>query len=353
MPKFSSIEKQEANNYLNMITGYSPYSYSTPMTLFNYEELIQKIESGRRFRIFTNNVTSFAHPFVPNLYITNLGNLVFKIIHDNLENPFTTGKFQNILIHPKIALISQLMIRHSLFSYHFGNYQQIENACEACFADFKVQIQTRDFDTKYKSWITKYSTCNNTYDRFMNFICEESSRFEVHSLIVQRKRINGLELTFDDPGFRDKTAFEIVREKADEIIQDTWRNRNKNNVLGVLSVKEINLQHSCSIRLVFFVRKDFSDVILFKETALYKNLEKYFIDLNLDYISLGQIYTMNSGIAPLFQGQEQNYYDLNQIHTGNRLNILKYQLVIPNYCFRINDYSCSLTVERGRRDYVR
>ncbi|WP_017385203.1 hypothetical protein [Acinetobacter baylyi] len=353
MPKFSSIEKQEANNHLNMITGYNPHSCPAPMALFNYEELIQKVESGKRFRMFTNNVTSFPHPFFPNLYITKLGDLVFRIIRDNLENPYTTGKFQHVLIHPKIALISQLMIRYSPFSYHFWNYQQIENTCETCFADFKVRIQTRDFDTKHKSWINKYRTCNDTYDRFMNFIYEESSRFEVHSLVVQRKRINGLELTFNDPGFCNRSAFEIVKEKADEIIQDTWRNRKKNNVLGILSVEEINLQHSCSIRLVFFVRKDFSDLIPFRETALYKNLEKYLIDFNLDYISLGQIYTMNSGIAPLFQGQEQNYYDLNQLHIGNRLNILKYQLVVPNHWFRINDYSCSLTVERGRRDYAR
>lgn len=62
---------------------------------------------------------------------------------------------------------------------------------------------------------------------------------------------------------------------------------------------------------------------------------------------------MNSGIAPLYQEQEQNYYDLNQIHVGNRLNVLKAQLVVPDHWFRLRDNAPSLKIERGKADYER
>lgn len=353
MATFNAMEKNEANAHLNLITGVNRYLNYPPLPLFNHFELAQKLKIGNKYKIFTNNLTAFPHPSIPNLYITNLGNMVFSIIGDNLHNPYTTGKFQNTLIHPEIALLSQLMFKHALHNFNIEAYQQLEHACEICFADFKVHIQTKAFITQAKSWITRYRACNNTYDRFLEFIYRESHKFEIHSLVVQRKRLNGLEPAFGDPDFRSMTAYEIVKEKCDEIIQDVWRNRQKNDVLGILSREEIDLEQTCSIRLLFFVRKNFSDLIPFTNTALHTNLEAYCIDHNLDHIHLGKIHTMNAGAAPLFQGQEQNYYDLNQIHVGNRLNTLKAQLIIPNYWFRIRDNFCALLVERGQGHYER
>ena len=149
------------------------------------------------------------------------------------------------------------------------------------------------------------------------------------------------------------TAYEIVKEKCNEIIQDVWKKRVKNNVLGILSQEEIDIDQTCSIRLIFIVEKEFSDLVPFKDTPLYEMLEPHFIELNNDRIALGNIGTINSGIVPLFQGQEQNYYDLKQIHVGNRLNALKAQLVIPNYLFRIGDDSRSLNIEREQTQYNR
>jgi hypothetical protein len=353
MATFNATEKTEATNQLNFITGVYRYQGYTPTALFNYMELIQKLKTGSRYKIFTNNLTAFPHPSIPNLYITNLGSIVFNLIFDNIQNPYTTGKLQNTWIHPEIALLSQLMLKHNLHNFNISAYQHIEHACETCFADFKVHIQTRVFITQFRSWITSYRACNNTYDRFLEFIYGESNKFEIQSLVIQRKRPNGLEPTFGDPGFRDMSAYEIVREKCDEIIQDVWRKRNQNNVLGIISREEIDIDQTCSVRLIFFVKKEYSDLVPFKDMPLYEVLESYFIELNHDRIALGNIGTINSGIAPLFQGQEQNYYDLNQIHVGNRLNVLKAQLVIPNYWFRISDSSCSLNIERGQAQYNR
>ncbi|ENU21739.1 hypothetical protein F993_03661 [Acinetobacter proteolyticus] len=357
MTTLSALEKVEGNNHLNHITYAYPfraaYTPVLPLPLFKYCELIQSIKNKKGFRMFTHNPTAFPHPNIPNLYFTNLGSQVFQIVLDNTQNPYTTGKFKNTLIHPEIYLLSQLMLRHGIIHIPLMEYQRIEHVCEICFADFKVHTSTRAFMTQINSWNTKLRYCNNSYDRFIKFICAETNKFEVHSLLVQRKLRNSLVSVSDTTEFLDKSAYEIVREKSNEIIQAVWRMRQQNGVLGILSREEMDIEQTSSIRLIFFVRKDFSDLIPFSETSLSDVLTPYLIDHNLDCISLGTVQTMNSGIAPHFQGQEQNYYDLTQIHAGTRLNILKAQLIVPDYWFRIRDDSCSLIVERGQTHYER
>lgn len=356
MNKFSAMEKVEGNNHLNYITHaylFQTHTQLTPIPLYAYGELIQRISLKKSFRMFTHNPTAFPHPNIPNLYFTNLGHQVFQIMADNTQNPYTTGKFQNALVHPEIHLLSQLLLRHGINHIPLIKYQQMEHVFETCVADFKVHTQTRAFMTQAKAWETKYRYSNKSYDRFLEFICAETNKFEVHSLLVQRKRPNGLDPAFGELGFLTMSAYEIVREKSNDIIQTVWRNRNENDVLGILSRKEMDIEQTCSIRLIFFVRKDFSDLIPFIETPLYKVLAPYLIGHNLDCISLGAIQTMNSGIAPYFQGQEQNYYDLNQLYVGNRLNVLKAQLLAPDYWFRIQDNSSSLSIERGQSQYNR
>ncbi len=356
MTTFNAMERTEALNYLNVVTrayAYHAFTHIAPVSLASYSELIQKIKIKKSFRIFTNNQTAFPHPSIPNLYITNLGHLVLTIVGDNTCNPYTTSRFQNVLLHPEIALLSQLMRTYGIYNIPLGVYQHVEQACEMCFADFKVQIQTRAITTQCRSWSKKYGNFTSTYDRFLEFIYGETNKFEVHSLVVQRKLRNGQEPIFGDPDFRDMSAYEIVQEKANEIIRDVWRNRHQNNVLGILSREEIDIDQAQSIRLIFFVKKEYSDQIAFNATPLYQTLEPYLMNLNLDHIALGTIYSMNSGVTPLFQGQEQNYYDLNQIQVGNRLNLLKAHLVVPDYWLRIRDNSPSLKIERGKTEYER
>lgn len=94
--------------------------------------------------------------------------------------------------------------------------------------------------------------------------------------------------------------------------------------------------------------KKFSDLVSFKDTPLYNAIEPFFKDLNLDRVALGEVYTMNSGIAPLYQEQEQNYYDINQVYVGN---ILKIPPTVPNYWFRIRDQESSLRIEWGQTHF--
>lgn len=350
---FTAMEKSEAQYHLNQIT--SPHLYQGPpsLSLFDYLDVTQHITRAKRIKLFTHNLSAYPHPSIPNLYITNLGFKILNLVSDNVYNPYLQGQFQNTLIHPEIAQLSALMMKYGLNSYHTYDYQRLEHACELCFADFKVQTKTRAFTTQLKSWNSRYDSCHRTYKQFMEFIYQESNKFEIHSVLVQRMRPNGQDALFGDNGFRDMATLDIVKEKCDEIIQNVWRNRKRNNVFGILSREETDINQTCSMRLMFFVKKEYSDLVCFKSTPLFEMLEPYFTELNLDRVALGNIGTINAGIAPLFQGQEQNYYDLDQILVGNRLKTLKAQLLIPNYLFRIGDDVCKLTVERGRSQYYR
>ncbi len=357
MTMFNAAQKSEALHYLNSVTcayaNPAQLGVSPIVSLECYLDLIHKIHSRKSFRIFTNNPTAFPHPTHPNLYITNLGNLVLKVIFDNPWNPFTTGKFQNALIHPEIALLSELFFKYYLNNIHINNYQFLEHYCEMCFADFKVQTQTRAITTRTTSWENRHGTLGRTYNRFLEFIYSETDKFEVHSIIIQRQLRHGYEPTFGDPKFRDLSAHEIVKEKSSQIINEVWRNRNKINVLGILSRQEMNIEQTQSIKLIFFVKKEFSDLIAFNETPLYQQLQPYLMSHDLDHVILGNTPTMSSGLKTLYQGQEHNYYDLSQITVGHRLDILKAQLVAPDRWFRLRDNTSSLIVERGRNEYHR
>ena len=45
---------------------------------------------------------------------------------------------------------------------------------------------------------------------------------------------------------------------------------------------------------------------------------------------------MNAGVAPMFQGQHLNYYDLNQSGIAPRLNRLKAHLYGTDYWMRVD-----------------
>ncbi|ENV37626.1 hypothetical protein HWI77_04250 [Acinetobacter venetianus] len=55
---------------------------------------------------------------------------------------------------------------------------------------------------------------------------------------------------------------------------------------------------------------------------------------------------MNTGILLLYQSQEHNYYDLNQLYVGERLKVLKAQLIGSDFWTRIDDHNPTVSIER-------
>lgn len=303
-----------------------------------------KIQASKNLRIFTTQPTNVQ--FRPNLYLTKAGQEIFPVIVDCTLNPFILGRVPNIKIHPIIAVLAQTIWKHQLPRIPVNDHIQYESIIDYCLSDFKVTIKTRDFQTQLKSWNTKYTSLNMHYDRFLDLIASETDLFEVHSLVIQRKKLNGKSPQFGDEHFIDQLVKDILIDKAKPIINKVWQNRKNNDVLGILSKREIDIFGTETLRLIFFVQKKSSDWRDFKESRLYTDLQPYFIDNAVDCVALGTIASMNAGILPLYQSQEQNYYDLNQIYVGERLKILKAQLVGSDFWIRIDDHNPTVTIER-------
>lgn len=363
MSTLNKLETHESWNYLNTVMQ-APlfYGYHQPQSLSPsmYMELIESVKKTKNVRIFTHSPNGFHHPSIPNLYFTKLGHKLFRLAQDYTHNPYFSNRLNSVFIHPEIHLFGQLMFKHNLNNFSYSqHYQYLEQACEVCIADFKVQIQLSIFKADLKSWNTKFTCANSAYDHFISFIARETNIFEVHSILIQRQLRHGREPEFGDPEFADPafgdlSALEIVEEKAKQIISTVWKNRQNNDVLGILSKKETNVCNTSTIRLIFFVKRMNSDLVEFNQTQLFKILKPFLIEYDLDSVSIGtKISTMNTGCAPLFQGQHSNYYDMNQIHTGNRLNILKSQIVTSDIWLRIKSFSTTVTVERGANEYHR
>lgn len=302
-----------------------------------------KIQSSKNMRIFTPQPTD--KQFRPNLYLTKAGQMIFPVICDCGQNPLILEKIPNIKINPMIAVLAQTIWNHNLPFLPVNDHIQYESIINHFLSDFKVRITTRDFQTQFKSWNTKFTYVNNQYDRFMDVIASETDLFEVHSLVIQRKKVNGLYPQFGDEHFIDQLAKEILIDKAKPIIKRVWQNRKNNDVLGILSKREMNIFGSETLRLIFFVQKKSSDWQNFRESNLYTDLRPFFIEDAADYVALGMIASMNAGVLPLYQSQEHNYYDLNQLHVGERLKVLKAQIVGSDFWIRIDDHNPTVRIE--------
>lgn len=351
---FDALETEESMKYVYQTTrAYaSPtntyLSFHTQPTqrasLDQYLQMAAATQTGKNLKLFTTRLTDFQ--FSPNLYLTKYGANYLPVIMDSAWNPLLLGKVKNATLHPAIVELAQTFHKHQIFSLAMYDHVQYDNQINRCLCDFKVSIMTEAFHKKYLSWITKFNSACVQYSKFFDFIAFKTDIFEVHSLLVQRRTMNGMMPQFGDVDFIDSTVEEILQDQAKPILDKVWRNRKKNNVLGILSKRETDINGTQTLRLIFFVGKEFSDWHKFDQSEFYAELSPFLIDQGANCITLGDIPSMNSGLQPLFQGQELNYYNLNQQFTGERLKLLRAQLVGSDFWLRINGHNPTVNVER-------
>lgn len=356
--KLDHQEKFESLNVLTYTTqayGIDARRYYDPqqprVSLQAFDEVAQSMFKRKNVKLFTHSPNGIQ--IAPYLYLTKDGAKIFPVIFDCKINPFTTHRLPNTVLNPLISKMAECFARYRLFDHPIENYKQFEHLADLCFSDFKVQANTRDFQRLLQQWNAKLDASSRRYDRFLDFIDSQTEKFEVHSVIVQRKTIGGRSPQFDEPGFIDMPEKEIVKELAKPLIELGWRKRKSNNVLGILSKWETDIFGVCSMRLIFFVKKEYSDWVDFRTSQLYQELHPFMMEDRVQKVAWGDIATMNAGLSPLFQGQETNYYDSNQLYTGTRLKTLKAHLVGTDYWLRIGGMDTSLQVERGRTEFYR
>lgn len=351
---FDALETQASLDFISTTTlvyliTQQPVPFQIPTDnharkLNDHLKAGMKIQTSKSIRLFSTQPTDVQ--FRPNLYLTKSGQLILPVIVDCARNPFIVGGVPNIKIHPMISVLAQTIWKHQLPHLPVNDHIQYESIIDYCLSDFKVSITTREFQTQLKSWNTKYTSLKTHYDRFLDLIASETDRFEVHSLAIQRKKVNGMSPQFGDEHFIDQLVKDILIDKAKPIINKVWQNRKNNDVLGILSKREIDIFGTETLRLIFFVEKESSDWQDFKASSLYEDLQPYFINNAVDCIALGAIPSMNAGVLPLYQFQEHNYYDLNQLYVGERLKVLKAQLVGSDFWIRIEDHNPTVSIER-------
>lgn len=344
-------ETQDSLAMLSYLTktgnrGYIPYpAYIQPVALSVYDNFAQKLQSTKNHKLFTHSPTGMPTEF-PNLYLTKLGQLAIPVIRDCMNNPFINGQFKKMTLHPLIAHLGETVIKYQLPAGGFLNHDYFEQAADVCFADFKVRGNTNQFSRILSSWITTFKSSANTINRFMDIIVNKAPRFEVHSIVVQLKTSAGHMPQFGEENFRDQSEAEMLEELAQPIIKKVWQNKNANNVIGILSKDEIDLIGDRSKRLIFFVKKEFSDLENWTDTILNQTLYPFFENTITHQINYGDIASMNAGITPLFQGQHLNYYDLHQPGIAPRLVSLKANLYGTDYWMRVDGNQPTVKIER-------
>ena len=190
-----------------------------------------------------------------------------------------------------------------------------------------------------------YVKSQGNINRFIDTIIDESPRFEVHSIVVQLKTASGKMPQFGDEQFKGQTENEMLADLVEPIIKAVWLNKDSNDVIGILSKNEIDIIGDISKRLIFFVKKEFTDMDNWTDTELFQTVHPFLENTITHCISYGDVPSMNAGVAPMFQGQHLNYYDLNQSGIAPRLNRLKAHLYGTDYWMRVDGDRATVRIE--------
>ena len=323
-------------------TNYPPHIQ--PVALSMYNAMAKKIRSAKNLKIFTHQPTGMPTGF-PDLYLTKLGQLVIPVIHDYTFNPFVNGRFRNMTVNPLIKLMAETLTAHQLSSGQFLNREYYEKAVDTCFSDFKVRCGTRNSTTIFNSWRAMYVKSQGDINRFIDIMIDESPRFEVHSIVVQLKTASGKMPQFGDEQFKGQTENEMLADLVEPIIKAVWLNKDSNDVIGILSKNEIDIIGDINKRLIFFVKKEYTDMDNWTDTELFQTVHPFLENTITHCISYGDVPSMNAGVAPMFQGQHLNYYDLNQSGIAPRLNRLKAHLYGTDYWMRVDGDRATVRIE--------
>lgn len=352
----SAVDTFEANKFIAHSTGLDlrpqnvnslniriPVPAAPCFPISDYWKAGKEILYKRALKMSSLRPTGY--PLQQYGYLTPFGASFLPIVQNIQHNPLFGDFAKNIAFNPLAEVTLTKMYQHGLFFTNFDGSTQCTDQYDSYFSDLKVTCTTRQFQQRFSCWAEQYNRSGKKYDEFMENVYNKAPIFEVHSLVILRKAVNDQNKAAQYNGFVELNVDDVLSERANEIIKLVMRNSKRNDVIGVLSKREFDIHLNHINRLIFFVKKDSSDWMKFSETQLYKDLEPHFIDTPADHIALGCFPSMNTGIAPLFQQQETNFYNINQLHVGHRLAALKSHLVGSDFWLRYHD-QLTLKIER-------
>jgi hypothetical protein len=274
-------------------------------------EMVNK-KSSRIFKV----VRSFGD--APILQHLPFGHRCCAVLNGMKTDPYILGTMPCVQLAPKIQLQKYLIELHQLHKAdHF--HPNFELQFDQFMANYKMHCLTQKHKSLEKSWKKQLDKGNWSYEDFIAKLLGMTRSFDLYCITL----INDVSKISRENISRNYLLFD---HHIEEII-NTIQNFKKANVLGIVGKWETNSFQQINLKLLFFVSRETSDFVTFEETGIYKCLNQ-FID------QTGLIQTMWTAPPQFLM---PNFYNVNQINFGKRLQILKAYLIGTDHYVRIFD----------------
>lgn len=318
----NKFEISYANHFLETINPRqmplpSSLSQATPIQatldeIYSFGlEMVNK-KSSKIFKV----IRSFGD--APILQHLPFGHRCCAVLNGMNTDPYILGTMPCVQLAPKIQLQKDLIELHQL---HLANHfhPNFELQFDQFMAHYKMHILTQKHKSLEKAWNKQLEKGTWSYEDFIAKLLGMTHSFDLYCMTL----INDVSKTSRANLSRNYLLFDHHIEEIINAIQ----NFKKANVLGIVGKWETNSFQQINLKLFFFVAKETSDFVPFGETGIYECLNQ-FID------QTGLIQTMWSSLSEVMT---PNFYNVNQINFGKRLQILKAYLIGTDYYVRIFD----------------
>ncbi|MDP9803168.1 hypothetical protein [Acinetobacter calcoaceticus] len=261
----------------------------------------------------------------PSLQLIPFGLRFCSVMNAMQTNPYILGTVPCIQLAPKIQLQKDLIQQHQLrMDGHL--HPSFEVAVDQYMAHYKMITLTQKHKSLENSWKRGLGKGLMDYETFITKILGMTRSFDIYCMTL----INDVSKTSHDNLSRNYLLFD---HHIKEIVSAA-QNSKQANILGIVGKWEANRLQQVNLNLFFFVARKTSDFIPFEETKIYESLNQ-FID------KTGLIHTVWTPLPKLLT---PIFYNVNQINSGKRHQILKAYLVGTDHYIRIFDNKSSFEV---------
>ncbi|NAR87833.1 hypothetical protein GPS47_14755 [Acinetobacter haemolyticus] len=298
----------------------TPSMLSLPQHLTIIERILPK-KSNRVLKV------SRQYGDAPHLHHTSFGRDLCQLIMANQNHPILNGSYPYVYVHPLSRKFLDLakeyqVVKTSPFS------PQFEVVMDGLCSHLKVYCKSRHYLSQLKLWESSYSKTRIKYNNAMTQTLNESDMFELQSLV--------LKIDINQPILSEYSKdYLLFDHNLSEIIKIVKSTQEQNNVIAVFSKWEAVKATRIHLRLIFVVKKEFSDPRPLEKSELYVSLQ-HLID------PTGIIQTTWSNLPEFLGGPE---YHCNEFNFGKRLEILESYLVGTDLYCRIVDEKPSFEVQ--------
>lgn len=340
---FMSIAHLASINKIDMIQRNPLYPHVARVPLSDYELLFDKIIRGKQFSVLT--YSNRGANYGPHCKVTKFGERLLPIVGEYQQNAYLTNQIPHLAINPKIQLLHEKLQGSYLNSIPVESSHFKANL-DILIGSLKVQEKTSKFAHKIKSWDQAYKKSHRSLEEFINQVIFTTELFEVHTLSLHTNFFSGMETYAKVYGATTEFDTEFLNKASAPIIQKVWKNRGETKVIGILSKFEIDIYGVQTKRIFFFVRKKTTDNPNLDENKLFSTVEPFLQNNALNQIQWTIVPSLQHPTINFQIGENSNFYNTNQPHFSNKLDLLKSYLLGTDHWVRIHQNQTTLNIEK-------